>query len=169
MNDFNREADILEEIKSPYIVKFYGAMITDEYYCSVTEFAPCGSLENVLKKQVSSVMRIKFLCDIAHGMMYLHQNSIIHRDLKPGNVLCFDCTNVSAVACCKITDFGESRFFKNGKANLMTKGVGTSVYMVIQLLCLFCFVTYHLLGVFYTLVLFCVSLQRCLVGQQAMV
>ena len=131
VNDFNREADILEEIDSPYIVKFYGAMITDEYYCSVTEFAPCGSLEDILKGKVSPVMRIKFLRDISHGMTYLHQNSIIHRDLKPGNVLCFDCTNVSTVACCKITDFGGSKFFKEDEAaNEMTKGVGTSVYMV---------------------------------------
>lgn len=91
----------MEEINSPYIVKFYGAMITDEYYCSVTEFAPCGSLEDVLKKQITPIMRIKFLCDISRGMLYLHQNSIIHRDLKPGNVLCFDYTNLTTVACAK--------------------------------------------------------------------
>ena len=47
--DFNNEADILEKIDSPFTVKFYGALVTGEHYCFVTEFAPFKTLDEVVK------------------------------------------------------------------------------------------------------------------------
>lgn len=92
--DFNNEADILEKIDSPYTIKFYGALVTDEYYCFVTEFAPCKTLEEVAAlPSISPQMRVRYLWDVARGMEYLHGINIIHRDLKPGNVLCFNMIN----------------------------------------------------------------------------
>ena len=102
MRDFNKEADILEGLQSPYIVKFYGAMVTDEYHCFVSEFAGLGSLESIYKNyDVSEPFKYKFISDIAYGVSYLHSMNIIHRDLKPDNVLCFDVTNVMAPVNCK--------------------------------------------------------------------
>ena len=97
--DFNNEADILEKIDSPYTVKFYGALVTDEHYCFVTEFAPFKTLDEALRlPSISPMMRTRYMCDIARGMEYLHSVNIIHRDLKPGNVLCFNETDPQSPA-----------------------------------------------------------------------
>lgn len=101
--DFNNEADILEKVKSPYTIKFYGALVTDQYYCFVTEFAPFKTLEEISKSQaIFPLMRVRFLYDISRGMEYLHNINIVHRDLKPGNVLCFNTTDpMSPEPVCK--------------------------------------------------------------------
>jgi serine/threonine protein kinase len=46
---------------------------------------------------------LKWCCDIARGLAYLHPN-IMHRDLKPSNVL------LDQYGTAKISDFGLARF-----------------------------------------------------------
>jgi len=49
-------------------------------------------------------LKCQMLLDIAKGMDYLHKSRIIHRDLKSQNCL------VDKNWCCKIADFGTSKF-----------------------------------------------------------
>lgn len=91
IEDFNKEADILERIDSRYTVKFFGAIVTDEHYCFVTECVPYGALSTLIPKIIPADMnggkRVLCALNIAKALKYLHEAKILHRDLKPENVL----------------------------------------------------------------------------------
>ena len=91
IESFNKEADVLEKVDSQYTVKFWGALVTDEHYCFVTEFVPFGSLSkvipNIIPTDFNGGKRILCALNIAKALKYLHGIKILHRDLKPENVL----------------------------------------------------------------------------------
>ena len=102
----------------------------------VTEYAPCGSLADAIKKrdEPSERMKAKLMLDAAKGLAYLHENGILHRDIKPDNVLVFSLDKVIAVNG-KLTDFGSSRNINLLMTNMtFTKGIGTPVYMAPEVL-----------------------------------
>eukprot|EP00727_Mastigamoeba_balamuthi_P009715 m51a1_g5366 putative protein serine threonine (780) ;mRNA; r:516582-519978 len=132
LEELGREIDILEQIRSPFVVTFYGAAVVPRRVSLVTEFAPHGSLAGVMQRQtLSQLYRLRVASNVASGMKFLHACGIVHRDLKPDNVLIMtlslDCPVVA-----KITDFGTSRTICGGCAAellRMTSGVGTPAYM----------------------------------------
>lgn len=91
IEEFNKEADILEKIKSDCTVKFYGALITKNNYCFVTEYVPYGPLSLLVHKIIpadpNGGKRILCALNIARALKYLHEHKILYRDLKPDNVL----------------------------------------------------------------------------------
>ena len=102
----------------------------------VTEYAPCGSLADCIKKRPEPDERIKtkVLLDAARGLAYLHSNGILHRDVKPDNVLVFSLDEVLTVNG-KLTDFGSSRNINLLMTNMtFTKGIGTPTYMAPEVL-----------------------------------
>lgn len=70
----------------------------------VSEFAPDGSLKDLLKKHGSFSVAdaVEIVIGILDGLAHLHNRKIVHRDLKPDNILFQGRTP-------RLTDFGISR------------------------------------------------------------
>src|SRR5260221_7910128 len=88
---FLQEARLLERLKHPHIVPIYDFGIDDGLPYVVTEYAPGGSLQDLLKRGSQRPLRvedaIRILSQIGNALYYAHQQNIIHRDLKPTNIL----------------------------------------------------------------------------------
>ena len=135
--EFEKEVAMLDKFRNEYIIHFYGAVIIPNKICMVTEFAPYGSLDDLIYKkkyEVNDSMRVKLCLDGAYGIQYLHDNGILHRDIKPDNFLVISIEPDVKVNC-KLTDFGASRNINMLMTNMMfTKGVGTPAYMAPEIL-----------------------------------
>ena len=136
MDEFEKEVAMLDKFRCDQIVHFFGACIIPNHVMMVTEFAPCGSLMDCIKKQAEPEERIKIklVLDAAKGLEYLHSNGILHRDIKPDNVLVFSIDEVIGVNG-KLTDFGSSRNVNLLMTNMtFTKGIGSPTYMAPEVL-----------------------------------
>ena len=87
------------------------------YY--VMEYVEQGSLEDLLKREGSSVWRGRRLFrEVAVGLLHAHGKGVLHCDLKPANVL------LDQDSQPRLADFGQSRF-----SNEQTPALGTLFYM----------------------------------------
>ncbi|ELP86031.1 tyrosine protein kinase, putative [Entamoeba invadens IP1] len=138
ITEFEKEVLMLDKFRCDYLVHFYGAVFIPNKICIVTEFAQYGSLNDLIKNRIETTIqkeiKIKFMKDMANGLLYLHTNGVVHRDIKPDNLLVFSLdldTKVNA----KLTDFGSARNINLMMTNMtFTKGVGTPVYMAPEVL-----------------------------------
>ena len=72
----------------PNIIQFFGFARNNENILIITEYLPCGTLDQFLQKfSLDERTIIKFAFEIAAGMSHLHNNGIIHGDLAPRNLL----------------------------------------------------------------------------------
>ncbi|KAF9441204.1 kinase-like protein [Macrolepiota fuliginosa MF-IS2] len=97
-----KEGIVWGELRHPNILPFYGIYYLDEIrerFCFVSPWMDRGGLAAYLEKN-PSIPRMPYICDIASGLEYLHNENVIHGDMKEANVL----VNDSGRAC--ITDFG---------------------------------------------------------------
>ncbi|ELP83881.1 protein serine/threonine kinase, putative [Entamoeba invadens IP1] len=138
IDDFENEINMLDKFRSEYIVYFYGAVCIPNKVCLVTEFAPYGSLQDLMKQRKSEEVvikiRIKMMLDAAKGICYLHTNGILHRDIKPDNILVFS-LDLNTKVNGKLTDFGSARNVNLIMTNMtFTKGIGTPIYMAPEIL-----------------------------------
>eukprot|EP00727_Mastigamoeba_balamuthi_P004347 m51a1_g13910 putative serine-threonine protein (1906) ;mRNA; r:772429-786691 len=130
IEELSREIDILEHIRNPYVVDFYGAAILPMLVYLVSEYVQYGSLSAVVRDyELSGKFCLHVACDIAEGMKFLHTSGILHRDLKLDNILVV-ALDVGCSVVCKIADFGTSRTVAGKNASLsMTVDIGTPMYM----------------------------------------
>ncbi len=122
---FLKEAKILLEMQSPYIVHLFDYFTEGGYRYIVEEFVEGLSLDKLIKKQGSLSPQVAMLImqDSLYGLRFAHKKNVVHRDIKPGNLL------ISRRGEIKLTDFGiasDDSDDKNTKDGVI---LGTPSYM----------------------------------------
>jgi len=119
-----QEAELWERASGhPNVLPIIEADEYDGQVVIVSEFAPDGSLEDLLNKKgglLSVKQTVEMTIGILSGLEFLHSRNIIHRDLKPANVLLQGETP-------RLADFGISRVMKTNSAS--QNAAGTPFYM----------------------------------------
>ncbi|KAK6971577.1 kinase-like domain-containing protein [Favolaschia claudopus] len=124
-----KEAGLLKQANHKHIVKFLGSALNlvgftqDHEQCLVfMEYASGGTLEQLAKAlgPLQEVEVTALTCQIADGLVHLHDLNIIHRDLKGANIV------ISLDGCVKITDLGCA---KKIDGNLQMSHAGTFFWM----------------------------------------
>ena len=139
---FQREAEVIEGMRHPNIVRMFSYDIVNESPYLVMEYIPGPSLAAYLKslhdhnQRMPIGMVAHLLSQLASALDYAHARGVIHRDVKPANVLLRSRTgqvhlneplpeDVEPV----LTDFGLVRLLNSTMHTTAGSVSGTPTYM----------------------------------------
>lgn len=130
---FQREAELVSQLESPYIVRVFdfGRTSSGQPFLAM-ELVDGITLDRLLEreKQLPPERAVTLMTQVCEGLAEAHAMGIIHRDLKPPNIILGKRRDGSEVA--KILDFGIARLVDSAQqANLTQTGmvVGTPAYL----------------------------------------
>jgi serine/threonine protein kinase len=124
-----REAEILNRLDHPNLVKFHKSGADENYFYLVMEYIDGGTLSDLLKAHGGTLPpehALRIVAAVSSALSAAGQEQIVHRDIKPGNVL------FTAAGEVKVADFGIARRLDDMIDTRMTLsglGLGTPSYM----------------------------------------
>jgi serine/threonine protein kinase len=121
------------QLNHPCIITFHGISLDNDkgFRYLVLEFAPCGTLRNVLDDNNVTIRihsALTIMKGITQGLEYLHGRDFLHRDIKSLNVLMMH--NLQP----KLADFGLSKFVADSQQYYTVGMKGTFAWMAPELL-----------------------------------
>jgi len=85
---FDREIEILAQLKHPNIVSLHDAAMTDQGPFFVMDLIPGRPLDEYVKDEDLSVQAtIRLFAKVCDAVNAAHVRGVVHRDLKPSNIL----------------------------------------------------------------------------------
>ncbi|MCR4734470.1 MAG: serine/threonine protein kinase [Treponema sp.] len=122
---FKKEAQILLDLQSPYIVHLFDYFTEGSYRYMVEELVDGLALDKLIAKQTSLPVPIAMLVlqDACYALKYAHSKDIVHRDIKPGNIL------ISKRGEVKLADFGIASDAEEDSLTQSGTALGTPAYM----------------------------------------
>jgi serine/threonine protein kinase len=139
---FQREAEVIGELKHTNIVQLMDYIVEDETPCLVMEYIPGPSLASYMKALHDRKQRIpiavvaQILRQVASALDFAHSNGMVHRDIKPANVLLRSPSepitidsNIPLDVEPVLTDFGLVRLMDSTMHTTTGSVSGTPAYM----------------------------------------
>lgn len=127
LDDLRKEADILNALDHPNIVRFRHVRETVEQVYLVMEMVYGGTLAAyIAKKKLTDMEAASAMTGVFRAVQYLHSQGVIHRDLKPENILVENPLDLTSI---KIADFGLSKQFNRDQINTSDAYCGTVLFM----------------------------------------
>lgn len=122
---FEREVEVLKNLKHPNIVRCFGGSCEDKRRFYAMELIEGGTLEERLqqKGRLPWEQVIYYALQICSALECSHSNGVIHRDIKPSNFL------VTSTGQVKLSDFGLASVEAASKITAAGKTAGTFLYM----------------------------------------
>ena len=122
---FNREAEVLSQLKHPNIIKIYeyGIYDKDNVPYIVMEYISGSPLDSQMKHGNLSIDdKISIIQGVASALGAVHEAGMLHRDVKPANILLTEDLQP------KLTDFGIARV-SDSDLTMTAQALGTPAYM----------------------------------------
>ena len=122
---FERELDVLKNLKHPNIVRCFGGVSEDKQRFYAMELVSGGSLEDELQRRG----KFSFEQVVAYGLQMCaaldcsHKSGVVHRDIKPSNFLIGNDKQL------KLSDFGLASVSASRRITAAGKTAGTLLYM----------------------------------------
>ncbi len=122
---FQREAEALQKLKNPHVVRLLESGVVDEVYYIAMEYVSGETLAQFLKRErrIGWVQAIELTIQLCSALKTAHDAGIIHRDLKPSNIL------LTREGQAKLTDFGVAQTYGGEKLTITGGVIGTAEYM----------------------------------------
>ncbi|KAJ1475533.1 tyrosine kinase-domain-containing protein, partial [Baffinella frigidus] len=129
LGEIAREIEVFVKLgRHPHLATLMGVTThPDGSTCMLVEFAPRGSLHEVLCQQVESnsvpseAVRITVALQICEAMTQLVEHGVVHRDLASRNVLVFSFSPTDREQVrVKVTDYGLALFGAQGSRGVTT-------------------------------------------------
>ncbi len=120
MARFLREAEILNELDHPNIVRFYEMGSSDDVVYFTMDYVPGvdAGKRIALDGPMEIGRAVAIVFEILGALDYAHQRGFVHRDVKPSNLLL---TQEGGREVTRLADFGLARMYQDSTMSGLTR------------------------------------------------